>query len=247
MDSTVNKKVLGVIPARLESTRLPRKILKEINGLPMVANVYFQVEKANNLNSCVVATDSIEVFEEMKNLNIPVVMTFSNAQSGTDRVAEVAENSDADIFVNIQGDEPFIEPAVIDDTINPFLSNPDLQMGTCASENVSEKDFSDENVVKVVVNENGYAESFIRVPPLNGAMQKMMKHIGLYVFTREALLKFTGLERSKNEINNNLEQLRALDNNIPVYVVKVDYDGFGIDTPKDLEKARSLIKIAETD
>tara|TARA_B100000315_G_C14595239_1_gene598619 strand:- start:10114 stop:10857 length:744 start_codon:yes stop_codon:yes gene_type:complete len=246
MDSTVKKKVLGVIPARLDSTRLPRKVLKEINGLPMVANVYFQAEKANNLDSCVVATDSTEVFEVMENLNIPAVMTSSDAQSGTDRMVEVAENSDADIFVNIQGDEPLIEPSVIDETVKPFLMNTELKIGTCASENLSEKDFSDKNVVKVTVNENGFAESFIRVPPLNGTMQKMMKHIGLYVFTREALLKFTGLERSINEIENSLEQLRALDNNIPVYVVKVDYDGFAIDTPEDLEKARSIFKIAET-
>ena len=247
MDSKIKKKVLGVIPARLESTRLHRKVLKEINGLPMVANVYYQAEKANNLDSCVVVTDSTEVFEVMENLNIPAVMTSSNAQSGTDRMAEVAENSDADIFINIQGDEPFIDPSIIDKTVEPFLSNPELQMGTCASEDLSEKDFSDENVVKVTVNENGFAGSFFRVLPLNGTMQKMMKHIGLYVFTREILLKFTGLERSKNEIEKNLEQLRALDNNIPIYVVKVNYDGFGIDTAEDLEKARSIFKIAETD
>ncbi|MBC8174692.1 MAG: 3-deoxy-manno-octulosonate cytidylyltransferase [Candidatus Marinimicrobia bacterium] len=229
------KKILGIIPARYESTRFPGKVLAPINGIPMVARVYQQVCRTNLLDSVVVATDSRRVQLTLEALKIPVRITSSGHKSGTERVAEVAENSNADIFVNIQGDEPFIDPDVIDLALKPFLEDESLKMGTVASTALSDENWEDPNTVKVQVSEDGFAEDFFRLYSGNESKNNIYKHVGLYVFDGKFLHKFASMIPTKNEQESHLEQMRALDNGIPIKVVVTDYDGITVNTPEDLK------------
>lgn len=238
-----SEKIIGVIPARYISTRFPGKVLVPINGIPIVARVYFQVKKATVLDSVVVATDSHRVEKAMEVLDIPVVMTSSHCRTGTDRVAEVAETGDGDIYVNVQGDEPFIEVEVVERAIEPFLVDGELKMGTIASTALKEEEWRDINVVKVRVNDGGFAEDFFRTSTEPYLPASTYKHIGLYVFEKAFLLEFARTKRTVLEKARHLEQMRAMDHEIPIKVVLTDYDDFSIDTPEDLQHIREVLGV----
>lgn len=224
---------VGIIPARLHSTRLPRKILAPINEKPMVVHVYEQAQKANMLDEVFVAIDSNDTAEVLKPFNINTVMTFSDHKSGTDRVAQVVEKMDADVVVNIQGDEPAMEPKLINDLVGIFKM-PNVFMATPATTDISVEDELDPNVVKVLVDENNIAMAFRR-KPRQYEMGGYYRHIGMYAFRKKALMKFTKLTQTENEKKYKLEQLRVLDNGLPIHVLMTDYTGRGIDTEEDLK------------
>lgn len=240
-ESSIPRKIIGVIPARYTSTRFPGKALIPIDGIPMVARVYFQVERVSLLDSVVVATDSKRVVEAMEVLDIPVVLTSSGCRTGSDRVAEVARNGDGDIYVNIQGDEPFIEVGVIEKAVEPFLTNGELKMGTIASTALTAEEWTDRNVVKVRVNKDDFAEEFFRTSPESFLPAHTYKHIGLYVFEKSFLLEFSRMKRTVQEKERHLEQLRAMDYGIPIKVVLTNYNDFSIDTPEDLQHVQEIL------
>lgn len=252
-------RIVGLIPARLASTRLPRKVLLDIAGKPMVQHVYERACAAQALSEVIVATDNDEVFAAVTAFGGRVVMTSPDHASGTDRLAEVARGLDCDLIVNIQGDEPLIPAPIIDAAVAPFLTEPGLRLGTIATPITAVAEHLEPSAVKVVVDQRGFALYFSRCPipyfrldpgvelsadaprvhPKSGLAP--LKHIGLYVYTRETLLWMAGLDRTPLEITESLEQLRALENGCPIRVVKVDYSPIGVDTPEDLERVRELM------
>lgn len=253
-------RIVGMIPARLASTRLPRKVLLDIAGKPMVQHVYERATQSKHLSDVVVATDNEEVFAAVEAFGGRAIMTSADHASGTDRLAEVARALDCDLVVNLQGDEPLLQPEIIDAAIAPFLSEPGLRLGTIATPIHTLHEHLEPSAVKVVVDQRGFALYFSRCPiPFfrfdpgteladeaprvhpKSALQPL-KHIGMYVYTRETLLWMAALPRTPLEITESLEQLRALENGCPIRVVTVDYSPIGVDTPEDLERVRKLLK-----
>lgn len=236
-------KIIGVIPARYTSTRFPGKVLVPIDGIPMVARVYYQVEKVSVLDSLVVATDSQKVVESMEALDIPVVRTSSSCRTGSDRVAEVAQEGDGSVYLNVQGDQPFIEVGSIEKAVEPFLMDPELKMGTIACTVLTEPEWKDVNVVKVRVNKDGFAEDFFRVSSETYLPANTYKHIGLYVYKKTFLLEFANMRRTQREKERHLEQMRAMDHGIPINVILTDHHDFSIDTPEDLKYIQEIHNI----
>ncbi len=241
-------KILGVIPARYDSTRLPGKVLRDIAGKPMLYWVYRNARKSRLLADLLVATDSERVLQFCEREGIPVMLTGRHP-SGTDRLREVMERVDADIYINIQGDEPTLRPEHIEAIVSPFLT-PDgrVQVATLKVA-VDEAAAQDPNNVKVVTDDRGRALYFSRCPiPFDrdgaGAV-KRYKHIGIYAYTRAALTLFHSLTESSLESAEKLEQLRFLENGVAIYVVETPYDTVGVDTEADLERVRLLLSGAE--
>ena len=222
--------ILGVIPARLNSTRFPNKIIFPLNGKPIIEHVYEKVIQSKLLSKVVVAIDSETTKESINCLNI--VMTSDKHQSGTDRVAEVSENYDCDIVINIQGDEPGIDPDLIDKLITLF-DDPKVEMASVASTDLHQHDFTNDNVVKVNLDNENNAISFVRnnIDP----EQIYYRHIGIYAYRKKTLNFFTSLDQSENEKKHSLEQLRALDNNIAIKLLISDFNHRSIDTKEDLK------------
>ena len=224
---------VGVIPARLYSTRFPRKILAPINEKPMVVHVYEKALQAESLDDVIIAIDSDETAEALKPFKVNTVMTFSDHKSGTDRVAQVVEELEADVVVNIQGDEPAIDPQLIDELVAAF-DEPNIFMATVVTTDISLEDEIDPNVVKVLVDNNNIALAFRR-DPRQYEIGGYYRHIGIYAFRKEAIMKFTKMMQTENEKTHKLEQLRVLDNGLPIHVIMTDYTGRGIDTKEDLK------------
>ena len=222
--------ILGVIPARLNSTRFPNKIIFPLNGKPIVEHVYEKAIQSKLLSKVVVAIDSETTKESINCLNI--VMTSDKHQSGTDRVAEVSDNYDCDIVINIQGDEPGIDPDLIDRLITLF-DDPKVEMASVASTDLHQHDFTNDNVVKVNLDNENNAISFVRnnMEP----EQIYYRHIGIYAYRKKTLNFFTSLDQSENEKKHSLEQLRALDNNIAIKLLISDFNHRSIDTKEDLK------------
>jgi len=223
---------IGVIPARLNSTRLSEKILIQIGGIPMIIQVYRQVLKAKKLDKVIVAIDDEKTQNELKKFDVPGVMTSNFHQSGTDRIAEALKDEDTDIVVNIQGDEPEIEPELIDDLVSLF-ENSDTEMGTAVTSDLTVEDFENPDVVKVKIDEKGLAVNFSR-QPMNG--NRIFRHIGIYAFKTPILEKFIQLPPSNREKEKKLEQMRALDNEIPIHTIITDYKGRGVDKIEDIKR-----------
>lgn len=250
--------IVGMIPARYASTRLPGKVLLDLAGKPMIQRVYERCQRAELLDEVIVATDDERVRDAVLGFGGRVEMTGSHHCSGTDRLAEVAGRVPCDVIVNIQGDEPMIEPAAIDAAVQPFLEDPELQMGTIATRIETLAEHTDPAAVKVVVDEQGWALYFSRAPipyfrvdpgavppdtprrhPKSGMMP--LKHIGLYVYRREMLLWYAALPPAALEMTEGLEQLRVLEAGRRIRVVEVEYSPIGVDTPEDLECVRALL------
>lgn len=245
-------KVTAVIPARYASTRFPGKALAEIDGRPMIQHVYERTAQSKLVGRVIVATDDLRIADAVTMFGGETIMTSVDHETGTDRLAEVAAGLDADIVVNVQGDEPLIDPAIIDLALQPFLEEPDLQMGTVKTRIKCLHDFLSPNVVKVVTDNCGNALYFSRSPlPFFRDKWKDLKdesfccgkllcykHVGLYVYRRDFLLKFAALPATFLEISEKLEQLRAVENGVKIRVVETEFESIGVDTPEDLVKAQ---------
>ena len=242
--------ILGIIPARYASTRFPGKPLHLIAGKPLIQHVVEQCQKAGSLSEVIVATDDTRIWEVVQNF-CRVEMTRPDHPSGSDRIAEVVQRCDCDAAVNIQGDEPFIDPSVIDAVAGALAG---AEMSTAATRIRHESEFDNPNVVKVVVNAAGRALYFSRrtIPYVREAASgsgseqlaafAFLKHLGIYGYRRAALLRLVNYPVSPLEDAEKLEQLRALDHGIPMAVVTVDYDSIGVDVPADAERVEKLLK-----
>ena len=243
-------KIVGVIPARYGSTRFPGKPLHVIAGKPLIQWVVEQCQKAKSLSKVVVATDDTQIWEVAQKF-CEVEMTRSDHPSGTDRIAEVAERHGCEALVNVQGDEPLIDPGVIDRVAEALGKS---EMSTAATAIRELHDDDNPNVVKVVVNRAGQSLYFSRrtIPyvrdaasaPVEGQLAAFpfLKHLGIYGYRRETLLRLVSFPVSPLENAEKLEQLRALDNGIQISVVTVDYESIGVDVPADVQRVERILK-----
>ena len=220
--------IVGVIPARIGSTRFPRKLLYQIEGKSIIEHVFSQAQLSKKIDKLIVATDSNEIASFFNPSD--VILTNISHQSGTDRVGEAVQKIDYDIIVNIQGDEPKIDPELIDRLIES-LEDSQVGMSSLASTIIDAKDFRDPNVVKVLIDDENYAIKFFRetVDKMN-----LLRHVGIYAFKKEIFEKFIQLSMTENEKKLKLEQLRALDNGIPIKIIVSDFKYRSIDVEEDL-------------
>jgi 3-deoxy-manno-octulosonate cytidylyltransferase (CMP-KDO synthetase) len=245
LKSSVPTRILGVIPARFASSRFPGKALALIAGKPMIQHVFERASLSRYLHRLIIATDDERIAAAARNFGAPVRMTRSDHPSGTDRVAEVASADDAEIIVNIQGDEPLIDPEALDAAILAMTGDTTCSMATLMKRIENLAEISNPNVVKVVAALDGRAIYFSRLPvPYSRDAAEpapaRFKHIGLYVYRRDLLLRYPDLQQGPLERAERLEQLRALENGYSIRVVETDYDSLGVDTPEDLEHLSAL-------
>ncbi|MBV8820395.1 MAG: 3-deoxy-manno-octulosonate cytidylyltransferase [Acidobacteriaceae bacterium] len=238
----MRRRILGVIPARFASSRFPAKALAPLAGKPMIQHVYERAQMARYLDKLIIATDDERIYSAARDFGANVRMTRADHPSGTDRVAEVASAENADLIVNIQGDEPLIDPAAIDGAALALLDEPGIPMGTLKRRIEDPAEAASPNVVKVVTDRDSNALYFSRCPiPFYRAQDGMhYKHIGLYVYRRDFLLKYSDLPVGPLEKAECLEQLRALENGYRIRVAETEYDSLGVDTPEDLQRAAFL-------
>ncbi|MBV9762889.1 MAG: 3-deoxy-manno-octulosonate cytidylyltransferase [Acidobacteriaceae bacterium] len=242
-------RILGVIPARFASSRFPGKALASVAGKPMVQHVYERASRSRYLHELLVATDDERIAEAARQFGGRVRMTRSDHASGTDRLAEIASSENAALYVNIQGDEPLIDPEAIDAAILAVLGDEAVSMGTLKKRIEDPTDIMNTNVVKVVTNLLGDAIYFSRCPiPYErdgrSGLPLFFRHIGLYVYRRDFLLQYPDLNVGPLEQAERLEQLRALENGYRIRVAPVEYESLGVDTPEDLERVNQLFAAA---
>jgi len=242
--------VLAVIPSRYGSTRLAAKPLAAIAGRPMVQHVYERTKRAKRVSRALVATDDDRILSAVAGFGGQAVMTRADHRSGTERVAEVASQVPADVYVNVQGDEPLIEPAAIDAAV-AAMEDSEVLVSTLCVPIRNPADILNPNVVKVVTDFDGNALYFSRAPipwlrdvdPKDWLREgRHFKHLGLYVFRRDALLEFTTLPPGELEHVEKLEQLRLLENGIPIRVVETEYDSVAVDTAEDLARVEEILR-----
>jgi 3-deoxy-manno-octulosonate cytidylyltransferase (CMP-KDO synthetase) len=236
-------KVIAVIPARLASTRLPRKMLREINGRPLVIWVYDAVRKCSQLDDVVLATDSEEILQACTMHGCNVRMTSNKHRSGTERVHEVSQSLAADVYINVQGDEPMVRPEQID-TIVDLMTRDEVTVGTLKTP-AKVEDVGNPNAVKVVTDSDGKALYFSRatIPhDRGGTHPKYFKHLGIYAYRKAALDRFVSLPESSLERAERLEQLRFLENGIAIYAAETPFDSIGVDTEEDFQRVQALLK-----
>jgi 3-deoxy-manno-octulosonate cytidylyltransferase (CMP-KDO synthetase) len=232
-----------VIPARLASTRLPRKMLREIAGKPLIGLVYEAVRSSPLLSDVIVATDSDEILQVCRDHGWNVQMTSPGHKSGTERVCEIATRYDAEVYVNVQGDEPMILPDHIA-TLLELMRNPEAGVGTLKTP-AGPQDVENPNAVKVVASFSGRALYFSRATiPFDreGSHPRYFKHLGIYAYRRATLERFVTLPESSLEKSERLEQLRFLENGIPIYVAETPYDSIGVDTEEDLQRVIAVYR-----
>ncbi len=235
-------KVIAIIPARLASTRLPRKMLREIHGRPLVVCVYQAVRSSPVLDDVIIATDSEEILEACKKHDCHARMTSSQHRSGTERVHEISQSADADVYLNVQGDEPMIQAAHVA-TLVELMRDPNIPVGTLRTPAVAE-DIANPNAVKVVTDLNNRALYFSRstIPFDRDASQpRYFKHLGIYAYRKAALDRFVTLPESSLERAERLEQLRFLENGIPIYAAETPHDSIGVDAEEDLARVMKLL------
>jgi 3-deoxy-manno-octulosonate cytidylyltransferase (CMP-KDO synthetase) len=236
-------KTIAVIPARLASTRLPRKMLREIAGKPLVGRVYEAVHASPLLADVIVATDSEEILDACRRHGWKAQMTSPTHRSGTDRVHEVSNSVEADVYINVQGDEPMVRPEQIA-TLVDVMKDSSVQVGTVKTL-CSPEEIPNPNAVKVVTEANGRALYFSRatIPfDRDGADPRYFKHLGLYAYRKSALDFFVSQSESNLERSERLEQLRFLENGISIYVGETPYDSVGVDTEEDLQRVTELLR-----
>jgi 3-deoxy-manno-octulosonate cytidylyltransferase (CMP-KDO synthetase) len=242
-------KIAGIIPARFASTRFPGKPLFHIGGKPLIQHVVEQCRRATRLSEVIIATDD-ERIRVVAAQFCRVEMTATHHPSGSDRIAEVAARLDCDAVVNVQGDEPLMDPRVVDQVADGLAQT---EMTTAAAPIVAEADYDNPNVVKVVVGVDGRALYFSRrtIPFLRDASVRstreqlgafpFLKHLGIYGYRRETLLRLVRYPVSPLEAAEKLEQLRALEHGIPIFVARVDYESVGVDAPEDVARVEALL------
>lgn len=238
-------RTIGVIPARYKSSRFPGKPLADICGKPMIWWVYNQAKKVKELDEIYVATDDERILNKCNELNMNVIMTSSDAATGTDRVAEAAKSIEGDLFINIQGDEPIIEPEMIRQTIRLF-DDESVYFGTLKKEITDPALISSVNTVKVVTDCNSDAMYFSRsVIPSNikdGVMARVYRHVGIYAYTKDFLEKLHNMPQTELELGEAIEPLRALQNGYKIRVGETQYDSIGVDTPEHIAEVEQIIK-----
>ena len=256
-----NQIAVAVIPARYGSSRLPGKPLLKIAGRPLILWVAERALAAHSVSRVIVATDDVRIFDEVTSAGFEAMMTSGDHASGTDRVAEVARGLDAQIVVNVQGDEPLIESETIDRAVRELSKSDEILMSTTSEPITEAAEVLNPAVVKVVVDGDGYASSFSRNPipwpnqavTQHGSIEAALrnipallfsfrKHTGLYAYRRDFLLQFAQWPQSENERRESLEQLRALDRGIRIKVVDAASPSIGVDTKEDLERVRALVE-----
>lgn len=242
-------KALGIIPARYASTRLPAKPLQLLGGKPLIQRVYENAARARSLSRLIVATDDQRILEVVRGFGGEAVLTPENLPSGTDRCAYVAQQYQYPIIANIQGDEPFLDPALIDAAVEVLEKEPQTVLVTAARRRITPEELTNPNVVKVLVNRHGQALYFsrqnipyLRDPLTNSEPHPALVHLGLYVYRREFLLQFTALPVTALERWEKLEQLRALEHGYPIRVIATDQSSLGIDTWEDLQQAQKILE-----
>jgi len=235
-------KAIAIIPARLASTRLPRKMLREIAGKPLIGVVYEAVRSSPLLSDLLIATDSEEIMSVCRQNNWKAQMTSPLHRSGTERVHEVSCRESADVYINVQGDEPLVRPEQIVSLLQ-VMENPATQVGTLMTP-ASAVDIASPSAVKVVTDINGRALYFSRatIPfDRDGTRPRYFKHLGLYAYRKAALDRFVTLTESSLEKSERLEQLRFLENGIPIYVGETPHDSIGVDTEEDLQRVIGIM------
>lgn len=252
-------KITAIIPARYGSTRFVGKPLANILGKSMIQHVYDGVSKSRLIDNIIIATDDSRIYKTAKDFGADVVMTSPYHTSGTDRVAEVARSLKSEIIINVQGDEPLIKGFIIDKAIEPLIKDPNLQMGTMAAKIDEVEDWFNPNVVKVVIDKNGFALYFSRSPiPFprdlkidrfelgkckigEKFIKNFFKHIGVYIYRKDFLINFSKMKPTPLEKLEKLEQLRALENGYKIKVIKVKYKPISVDTPDDLKRVIKIL------
>jgi 3-deoxy-manno-octulosonate cytidylyltransferase (CMP-KDO synthetase) len=245
VDSVFPLNIIAVIPARFASTRFPGKPLADIDGRPMIEHVYRRAEASPVVSRVIVATEDARIAAAVADFGGNVMLTRADHPSGTDRLAEVVSTLSCDVVVNVQGDEPLLDPGAITEVVAPF-ADPAVVMTTLYRRIDRPADLSDPNVVKIVVDRAGFALYFSRAPipharnPRHG-WPPLYRHIGVYGYRRTALMVLATLEPTPLERTEALEQLRALEHGIRIKAVETSYDSIGVDTPADLEEVRRLL------
>ena len=235
---------IGVVPARLASKRLPKKILADLDGKPMVVHTMERVLKAQRLDKVILAIDSEETLDALKDFDFDMVMTSKDHYSGTDRVAEVVKKiEDAEVIINIQGDEPLIDANIIDALVDLFEEK-DVKMGTAISTKLTADDFLNPNVVKAIIDQDKNVIDFKR-NIFDLEIGGLYRHIGIYGFRRNTLFQFSMLEQSPRELEKKLEQMRALDNGLPIRAAITGFESFAVDTQSDLNKVAEIMGVKE--
>jgi 3-deoxy-manno-octulosonate cytidylyltransferase (CMP-KDO synthetase) len=236
-------KAVAIIPARLASTRMPRKMLREIGGQALIGRVYEAVRSSPQLDDVIIATDSDEIMAVCRRHGWKAQLTSSAHRSGTERVHEVSQSIEADIYLNVQGDEPLTRSAHIA-ALMEIMPDPVVQVGTLMTP-AAAVDIDNPSAVKVVTDLSGRALYFSRatIPyDRDGAKPDYFKHLGLYAYRKPALDRFVGLPESSLERSERLEQLRFLENGIPIYVARTPYDTVGVDTEEDLRRVEEILR-----
>ena len=241
-------KTVVIIPVRYDSSRLPGKPLLKIGSRSLLEHVYSRVKECTEIDRIIVATDDERIFIHAQHIGAEVEMTFRSHQSGTDRCAQVANQFWSDsIIINVQGDEPFVDPIMIDDLVRKMKEDDWISIGTCKTKIQDEASHSDVNTVKVLCASNGNALYFSRLPlpyqvDQEAAEIDRFKHIGIYAYRNKILQELTSLAPSMLEQAEHLEQLRWLEAGYKINVMETNYDGISIDTPADLEKANQIVQ-----
>lgn len=255
-------KITAIVPARISSTRLPEKPLAMIGDKPLIQWVYENVAHSRYVNEVIVATDSERIVAVVNHFGGKAVLTSPEHPSGTDRVAEVAKRLDSDVLLNVQGDEPFITREVIDEVLRFMVKDTHIEMASAKTHLKDINELFSSSVVKVICNEDDFAIYFSRAPipyfrdeydaykrkgKVDTKLQSILntgvyKHIGIYAYRWDFLMKFTKMKPTFLEKAERLEQLRALEKGVKIKVPTVRYDGFGIDTKEDLERANKILK-----
>jgi 3-deoxy-manno-octulosonate cytidylyltransferase (CMP-KDO synthetase) len=237
--------IVAIIPARYESTRFPGKPLADIAGRPMIEHVYARAAAAPGVDAVMVATDDRRIVEAVERFGGVARMTSAAHRSGLDRIAEVVEHLDCDIVVNVQGDEPTIEPRMIAEVIGPFARDQSLQMSTLRRRIDDPADITNPNVVKVVVDVADNALYFSRspIPCLRHGAGPVFKHIGLYAYRRAFVRELAARPQTPLELAESLEQLRALEHGFRIRAVETQHDSIGVDSPGDLERVRRQLTV----
>jgi len=241
-------KIVAVIPARYASTRLPGKPLVPLAGKPMIQRVYERAKQAARVSRIIVATDDERIVKAVEGFGGEARMTRSDHRTGTERVAEVAAREEGDVFVNVQGDEPLLDPVAVDTAIASLLEEPAAAISTVATPITTPADIMDPNVVKTVLDFDGNALYFSRAPipwvrdTSSKVQVRHLKHLGLYVFQREALLEYPTLPQGELERIEQLEQLRWLENGWKIRVAEVEHDAVSVDVPEDVARVEKLLR-----
>ncbi|OGW81129.1 MAG: hypothetical protein A3G33_10120 [Omnitrophica bacterium RIFCSPLOWO2_12_FULL_44_17] len=239
-----NSEVICVIPARLKSTRLAEKLLRKIGNKPLIQWVYENAKRAKTLSRVMIACDDILIKDCVTRFGGDAILTKVDHQSGTERIAEVAEKYECDIVVNVQGDEPMMHPSTIDSVVRALQVDPSCLMSTAYILKNDPAEFKNPNAVKLTKTKDGWALYFSRAPiphDRDGKLGSYCKHLGIYGYRRDFLLKFPKLPSSQLEQREKLEQLKAIENGFKIKVVETAYDSIGVDTEEDFLQVEKIL------